>query len=237
MATLIYSVPKSLAVQYLEPETHVRLHSCGFFFSFPSCISKEIPGCHEAFSQKQSYNGNFRHAWRPEDADPWGKGEAELWKGSRRECAEGAPLQGALFTAIRGRCCPWCRAGRAKEALLLPLCLGGGVPCSRPAPGPSPPVTKPYFKSSKVKCQWNRPRRKTHALPCLIHHACLDSSLVCNYLPLVSLKAPAPPGVLVPHLLDREIIPALPFVVWKQYSHPLPEGLSSHNPEIPGHTG
>lgn len=35
-------------------------------------------------------------------------------------------------------------------------------------------------------------------------------ALVCNYLPLVSLKAPAPPGVLVPHLLDRKIIPALP---------------------------
>lgn len=95
------------------------------FFSFPSCISKEIPGCHEAFSQKQSYNGNFRHAWRPEDADPCGKGEEELWKGSRPECADGDPRQGALFTVTRGRCCPWCNAGRAKEALLLPLYSGG----------------------------------------------------------------------------------------------------------------
>lgn len=34
-------------------------------------------------------------------------------------------------------------------------------------------------------------------------------ALNCNYLPLVSLKAPAPPGVLLPHLLDREIIPVL----------------------------
>lgn len=95
------------------------------FLSFPSCISKEIPGCHEGFSQKQSYNGNFRHAWRPEDADPW-KGEAELWKGSRHECADGARLQGALFTVIRGRC--WGEGGgggRQKTALLLPLYLGG----------------------------------------------------------------------------------------------------------------
>lgn len=124
VATLIYSVPKSLAVQYLEPETHVRLHSCGFFFSFPSCISKEIPGCHEAFSQKQSYNGNFRHAWRPEDADPWGKGEAELWKGSRRECADGAPLQGALFI-------------HSDQRQVLPL-----VQC-REGKGSTPPPTVP----------------------------------------------------------------------------------------------
>lgn len=44
MAKLIYSVPKSLAVQYFEPETVVRLHSCGLF-SFSVCILKEIPGC------------------------------------------------------------------------------------------------------------------------------------------------------------------------------------------------
>ena len=52
MAKLIYSVPKSLAVQYLEPETNVRLHSCGLS-SFPACVSKEIFGYPDAFSQKQ----------------------------------------------------------------------------------------------------------------------------------------------------------------------------------------
>ena len=52
IAKLIYSVPKSLAVQFLEPETNVRLHSCGLS-SFPACVSKEIFGYPDAFGQKQ----------------------------------------------------------------------------------------------------------------------------------------------------------------------------------------
>lgn len=27
------------------------------------CVSKEIPGCHEAFAQKQHYLGDFRRGW------------------------------------------------------------------------------------------------------------------------------------------------------------------------------
>lgn len=69
VAKLIYSVPKSLAVQYSEPETDVRLHSCGLS-SFPACVSEETSECPDAFTQKQSYNGDFRHGWRPKDTDP-----------------------------------------------------------------------------------------------------------------------------------------------------------------------
>ena len=47
-------IPGSPILGYFEPETDVRLHSCGPF-SFPVCISKQIPGCHEAFAKKQSY--------------------------------------------------------------------------------------------------------------------------------------------------------------------------------------
>lgn len=56
VAKLIYSVPKSLASQYFEAGTDVRLHSCDLLSS-PAYISKEIPGCHEAFTQKQGYHG------------------------------------------------------------------------------------------------------------------------------------------------------------------------------------
>lgn len=42
MAKLIYSVPKSLAVQHSEPETDVG-NSPGLS-SFPACVSKEISG-------------------------------------------------------------------------------------------------------------------------------------------------------------------------------------------------
>lgn len=97
-----------------------------------------------------------------------------------------------------------------KALLLPPLHLGGRVPRSGPTIGPSQcslHQTSFYEKSRKVKCQWDRQRRKTRRVPCPAVTLTLILALGGYYLALVSLKAPFPAGVLVPHLLDREIIP------------------------------
>lgn len=126
MATLIYSVPKSLAVQYLKPETHVRLHSCGFFFLFLRAFPKRFLG-----AMKPSPKGRVIMAI----SDMPGGLRTPILGGKEKQSFGKAPDENvqtephcrgrSSFTVIRGRCCPSCSAGRAKEALLLPLFPGG----------------------------------------------------------------------------------------------------------------
>lgn len=60
MAKVIYSVPKPLAGQYLEPETDVRLHPCGPSFCVRFKSDSWMP---RSLHRKQRYLGDFRRGW------------------------------------------------------------------------------------------------------------------------------------------------------------------------------
>lgn len=76
MAKLIYSVPKPLAGQYLEPETDVRLRPCGPSFRV-RFLGAEKPSPRAAlFGRFQAWVGGCLKI------RILGGGEAELWNGS-----------------------------------------------------------------------------------------------------------------------------------------------------------